>query len=252
MLSDNDFLRFSRQIMLPEVGEQGQAFLQHCSVLIVGMGGLGCPASLYLTTAGIGKLIIVDQDRVETSNLHRQILYTDADCSHPKVEVAQRRLQPYNPSCHIEAHQRRIDSQWLQDNDADLILDCSDNHLCRTTINRHCLKVRRPWISAAVTAWEGYITEFHCHRQLSPCYNCWRDEQEAEAVENCSSLGVIGPLPGLLGAWQALRGIRLLLDRHRGVPSDSQHGQVFLIDSKLNQSLQLQLQASEQCAVCQR
>ena len=250
MLNGNEFLRYSRQIMLPDIAEQGQQRLKEAKVLIVGMGGLGCPVALYLNAAGIGKLILADDDVIETSNLQRQILYRDGDRDCAKVEIAAQRLRENNPHTEIEAAKVRVDSQWLAIQAVDIIVDCSDNHKTRTLINRHCFQHRLPWVMAAVGAWEGRVADFLfnselLNAQLHPCYNCWQPAEAEEVADNCNSLGVVGPLLGLVGSMQAMSVIRLLTQN-----GSHSHGQVNCIDSKSNRSYNLKITKRKDCSVC--
>ena len=212
--------------MLPDIGEEGQQRLKESTVLVVGMGGLGCPLSLYLNAAGIGRLILADNDHIETSNLQRQILYRDEDRDQPKVEVAAKRLRESNSHTQVETAEIRVDSQWLATQKADIIVDCSDNHQTRSQINQHCWQHKLPWVMAAVGAWEGHSAEFLFDQQQSPCYNCWQPIDAAQTVDNCNSLGVVGPLLGLIGSMQAISVIRLLTQRVLGQDDGSRHAQV--------------------------
>jgi molybdopterin/thiamine biosynthesis adenylyltransferase len=203
--------RYARQIVLPEVGVNGQQLLRDSSVLVVGAGGLGCPAALYLAGAGIGRLVIVDRDRVELSNLHRQILYVQDDVGRSKAEAAAARLQALNPEVVVEAVVASADDGLLrtQVGRVDLVLDCSDNFPTRFAVNAACVAARRPLVSAAAIRQEAQLAVFDSGRG-GPCYACLFAEG-GEGQERCEDTGVLGPVAGVAGTYQALLALRYLL-----------------------------------------
>ncbi|MCE5394434.1 MAG: HesA/MoeB/ThiF family protein [Acidithiobacillus sp.] len=242
---DGQLLRYARHLLLPEFDAHGQQRLGAAKVLIIGMGGLGCPAAQYLSTAGVGSLTLCDPDTVSLSNLPRQILYTDADLHHPKVAVAARKLQQLNPAVHIVCAQQAADGAFLEASvpKVDLVLDCSDNFLTRHAVNRACRAAKKTLISAAAIGWSGQLAVFP---PQGPCYACLYPETGEETWEDrCAVSGVMAPLVGIMGTLQALEAIRLLL----GIPSPLA-GKVLLVDGHDLQFRSIALQKDPQCPVC--
>lgn len=218
MLSRKQLQRYSRQIMLPQIGETGQERLGAAKVMIVGLGGLGSPAALYLAAAGVGELHLVDGDHVEISNLQRQVLYKTNHRGKDKAQVAAQQLTAANPEIRVRAHCRMADAAWLagflKEGNFDLVLDCTDNLDIRHVINRVCRDAKVPVVMASVRGFSGQLVSFDFRSAGSPCYACLfppqdRDNDLPEA-ENCSTVGVIGPALGMMGSAQALEAIKLL------------------------------------------
>jgi len=210
-LKDDQLLRYSRQIMLPELDVAGQERLLGARVLVVGLGGLGSPASLYLAAAGIGALVLTDDDRVEASNLQRQILHGEPDLGRTKTESAHDRLRTLAPDIALELLTCRLEGTALERAvaDVDLVLDGTDNLTTRYALNRACITAGVPWVSAAAIRFEAQVTAFDPRAPESPCYRClWPDAEELAL--NCAENGVIAPLVGIIGALQALEAIKLL------------------------------------------
>lgn len=209
--------RYSRHLLLPQVGEAGQRRLQHSRVLVVGAGGLGAPAAFYLAAAGVGRLRIVDDDVVERSNLHRQIIHVDAATGCAKVESARERLLALNPHIEVEAIQERVTSgnvDALMDG-VDVVLDGSDNFPLRYLLNDACIKHARPLVYAAIERFDGQVCVFDAGRRRgqAPCYRClFPEPPPPEFAPNCAEAGVLGVLPGLAGVMQATEVLKLLLD----------------------------------------
>ncbi|RXJ72605.1 molybdopterin-synthase adenylyltransferase MoeB [Veronia nyctiphanis] len=210
-LSDSQFTRYSRQVMLPEIGETGQSALLEANVLIVGCGGLGTAASLYLAGAGIGHLVIADGDTLDTSNLHRQVAYREADLNANKAKMLSAQLKALNGDISV----RVVSSMLSQDRltmevaMADVVLDCSDNMSTRQAVNRACLSEKTPLISGAAIGWQGQHMVFD-FRQPSPCYRCLFHVEHDRPDNNCQSGGVVGPVVGTIGNFQALAALKLL------------------------------------------
>ncbi len=247
-LDDAALMRYSRQILLPEIDLEGQKRLQQSRVLIIGMGGLGCPASQYLAAAGIGQLTLCDGDVVEISNLQRQILYAEADLGRPKASAARERLLAMNPHIRVSAWTENASSESLGSalETHDLVLDCSDNFHSRHAINRACREARVPLVSAAAIRWEGQLSVFDFRDQDTACYACLYPEQgEENGEDTCSRNGVLGPLLGILGSMQAVEAIRLL-SGHNSLLS----GQLLLVDARHWQWRQVQLRRDPACGVC--
>lgn len=211
MLDDKQFLRYSRQLLLKEIGETGQAALSKARILIIGVGGLGNPAALYLQAAGVGHLTLADGDRVEISNLPRQILFSEHDLGQVKATAAHQVLKNKNSSTQYQVIAQYLDPDFFAQCDAtfDLVLDCSDNLESRLQINRFCVAHHLPLISASAIGWQGQIL------LLTPpwrqgCYQClWSENTEIMPL-NCGNAGVCGPVTGMMGCYQALQAILLL------------------------------------------
>lgn len=249
-LSGRDFIRYSRHLLMADVGEEGQERLLQSRVLIVGLGGLGCPAALYLAAAGIGHLTLCDPDVVELTNLQRQILYKETDCGKPKVECAQSALAALNPGVTVIARQHKADETlWrgsVRNSPAgfDLVLDCTDNMAARHFLNRQCLATKTPLVSASAMGWEGQIVTFDFARQHSGCLACAIPEGSPEPTATCANSGVIGPVLGAMGSMQAIAAIKVLL----GQPIA--HGQLQRFDGKRSTWFTLNISPNPACGVC--
>lgn len=242
-LNDQQFMRYSRHLLMDDIGEAGQETLLNAHVLIVGMGGLGCPVSLYLAAAGIGQLSLCDGDTVDQSNLQRQVLYASEDCGQPKVACAQRRLQALNPEVQVNTYAEKANEQILAGNYS-LVVDCTDNLAARQQLNAHCYQRKMPFVSASALGWEGQLMAFDFGHNPRLCLNCIIDQDSAEPVMNCGNAGVVGPVLGAMGSLQATTVIRILLGYFK------QHGQVQRYDGKNGQWLALKGQANQQCVIC--
>lgn len=208
---DAQLLRYSRQIMLPQLGIEGQQRLREARVLVVGAGGLGCPASMYLAACGVGAMIIADDDRVELTNLQRQLAHTMADIGRLKTESLKATLDGINPECTVDVVSGRMDAQRLVGlvSQAGVVLDCTDNFATRFAINHACVTYRVPLVSGAAIRFEGQLLVYDPRQENSPCYQCLYPE-EGEVEETCSENGVIAPLVGIIGSMQALEAIKLI------------------------------------------
>lgn len=245
MLNDNDFMRYSRQMMLEDIGLEGQNKLQQARVLIVGLGGLGSPASLYLAGAGIGELILVDDDELHVSNLQRQILYRTQDIPDAKSEVAKQSLLALNPEIKITSYKQRIDDDSLSKlvKEVNLVLDCTDNMLTRQAINRACVAQQTPLISGSAVGFSGQLMVFE-PPFTHGCYHCLYPD-ETEPQRNCRTAGILGPVVGVIGTLQALEAIKLL----SGLPC-SLSGKLRLFDGRKQNWSTLRLTPSKTCPVC--
>ena len=214
MLSSSQQSRYRRHVQLPEIGAAGQARLLAARVLVVGAGGLGCPVLQYLAAAGVGTLGIVDSDRVELSNLQRQILFGDADVGHLKAEAAARTLRRQNPEVRCEVHATRLDLSNVRElvGAYELVVDGSDNFATRYLLNDACVSLGRPLVSGAIYKFEGQVSVFNY--QQGPSYRCLFPQPPASATEapTCEATGVLGVLPGLIGCAQATEALKVLLD----------------------------------------
>jgi len=211
-MNDDQLLRYSLQIMLPQVDIAGQETLLASRVLIVGAGGLGSPAAMYLAAGGIGQLVIADHDTVDLSNLQRQLLHHDNDLGRNKAASAQDTLAAINPGVTITAIPEKLAGKRLSTETAaaDVVLDCSDNFDTRFAINRACVEHRTPLVSGAAVRFEGQLSVFDKREDENPCYRCLYEEGRDED-ETCTTNGVLSPVVGIIGAMQALEAIKLLL-----------------------------------------
>lgn len=246
MLSDEELLRYSRQILLPQIDIDGQLRLKAARVLIVGLGGLGSPVALYLAAAGIGELHLADFDRVDLSNLQRQVLHDSTQVGRSKVDSAITRLQAINPQVRLVAHRQALDEDSLAAALAqvDLVLDCCDNFTTREAVNAACVAAGKPLVSGAAIRLEGQLAVFDPRRADSPCYHCLYGHG-SEAELTCSEAGVVGPLVGLVGSLQALEALKLLAGF--GEPLV---GRLLLIDALGTRLRELRVKRDPQCAVC--
>ncbi|WP_318364905.1 HesA/MoeB/ThiF family protein [Enterobacter sp.] len=243
-MNDNDFMRYSRQILLEYIAIDGQQKLLASRVLIVGLGGLGSPAALYLAAAGVGTLALADDDAVHLSNLQRQILFTTEDINRSKSQAAAQRLQQLNPDTELIALNQRLAGDALHQEvaRADVVLDCSDNMTTRQAINAACVANNTPLVSASAVGFGGQLMV------LTPpwtqgCYRClWPDDVEPE--RNCRTAGVIGPVVGVMGSLQALEAIKLLTGM------EPAQGELRLFDARSHHWRTIALQRSVSCPTC--
>lgn len=211
-MAASDFtLRYARHIVLPGFGESGQRKLAGARVFIVGLGGLGSPAALYLAAAGIGELVISDFDRVDLSNLQRQLLHREAAVGRDKTDSAADTLAALNTDTRITPVPERLTGNALleQARRANVVIDASDNFGTRFALNQACVATRTPLVSGAAIRYEGHVTVFDTNRPNSPCYACLYDEQ-AEGLEDCRSNGILGPVTGVIGSLQAVEALKLI------------------------------------------
>ena len=206
MLNDDQLMRYSRHILLPQIDVVGQQKLCQSVVLIIGVGGLGSPAAMYLAAAGIRSLMLIDDDKVELSNLQRQIIHAERSVGEAKVTSAGRTLKRNYPACAVQTFAQRADTALLSKlvPQADVVLDCSDNYTTRYLVNAICTRARIPLVSAAAIRFEGQLTVFDSRDPASPCYQCLYPPVEGERTETCSESGVLGPTVGVMGTLQAL------------------------------------------------
>ncbi len=247
MLSDQEKRRYSRHLLLSDIGESGQLRLTQSSVLIVGLGGLGSPVALYLAAAGVGKLLIADGDSLDVTNLQRQIMFDTDGAGQLKADLAEERLSGLNPEVELEVIDHALTEDDLMEyvSGVDLVLDCSDNLLTRKAVNRACVEHRVPLISAAAIRWEGHLMLFDFRESETPCYECLYPPNAAEPVLNCSTSGVVGPLLGVLGSMQALEAIKLLLGMEAGI-----NGKLMMFDGRCHQWQSFRIQKKSGCPIC--
>lgn len=245
-MNDQQLQRYSRQILLPQIDYEGQQRLLEGHALIVGLGGLGSPASLYLAAAGVGHLTLVDFDTVDLSNLQRQIVHRTSDIGRPKIESARDNLAGLNPDVRIDTFPGPLDDEALRlaVRTADVVLDCTDNFAARHAINRACVAERKPLVSAAAIRLEGQLSVFDTRKESSPCYHCLYRE-DGEELETCTRNGILAPVVGSLGTLQALEAIKVLLDL--GEPLV---GRLLLFDALTFDLRTLRLKRDPACPVC--
>ena len=226
---------------------EGQEKLRSSQALIIGAGGLGCPAALYLAAAGIGHLTIADSDKVDLTNLQRQILYRTDSVGAPKTEAARRALRAINPEVNVVALQKRMQGADLAKavRDADVVLDCSDNFATRHAVNRACVAHARPLVSGAAIRFDAQVMVFDRREKSAPCYAClFPEDAEVEEVQ-CATMGVFAPLTGIVGAMQAMEAIKLLTGA--GEPLA---GRLVIIDAKSAEWRSVKVAKDPRCAVC--
>nr|VFK38256.1 MAG: adenylyltransferase and sulfurtransferase [Candidatus Kentron sp. SD]VFK44329.1 MAG: adenylyltransferase and sulfurtransferase [Candidatus Kentron sp. SD]VFK79310.1 MAG: adenylyltransferase and sulfurtransferase [Candidatus Kentron sp. SD] len=239
-------IRYSRHIVLSRFGSEGQRRLLESRVLIVGVGGLGSPVSIYLASAGIGHLVLSDFDRVELSNLQRQVVHTTHDLGRNKVDSARDHLAALNPEIRITALARALDEEELfsEVSQAHVVVDATDNFESRFELNRICFRTKTPLVSGAAIRMEGQVTVFDPRRLDSPCYRCLYSD-EIEEGETCFDVGVLSPLLGIIGSIQATETIKILAD-----VGTTLAGRVLLLDAAGMESRTLTLRRDPRCPVC--
>ena len=245
-MNDEQLLRYSRQIMLPEIDAEGQLRLAQATVLMIGAGGLGSSASIYLAAGGVGHIILVDFDRVDLSNLQRQILYKTADIGRLKVESGADHLRALNPDVKLTLIDRMLAEDELTDyaEQADIIVDASDNFATRFAVNRASVATGTPLVSAAAIRFEAQISVFNPNHETSPCYRClYKEDMEVEAT--CTANGVLAPLLGIVGSIQATETMKLIMGL-----GDTLQGRLLLIDVMAMEWHSAILPKDPDCPVC--
>lgn len=246
-MNDQQLLRYSRHILLTEFGVEGQERLGAAHALVIGAGGLGCPAALYLAASGIGRLTIADSDRVDLTNLQRQILYRTDSVGTPKVDAARAALAAVNPEVELVTLQKRLQADDLPElvSAADIVLDCSDNFATRHAVNRACVAHAKPLVSGAAIRFDAQLMVFDLRQPGAPCYSClFPEDGEVEDVQ-CSVMGVLAPMTGAIGALQAMEAIKLL-----AAVADGPAGRLLLLDAKNSEWRSVRVPKDPQCAVC--
>ena len=248
-MQDDELLRYSRHILLPEIGIEGQERIRNAQVLIVGAGGLGSPAALYLAAAGVGTLVIADGDTVDLTNLQRQILHETGSVGRLKAESGAETLRRINPDITVIAHPARLDDDSLEEavGHANVVLDCSDNFATRHAINRACVKHRTPLVSGSAVRFDGQISVFDLRDDSHPCYHCLFPEGEDVEEVRCAVTGVFSPLTGIIGATQAAEALKLVAGCGEGLI-----GRLTLLDARSMKWREISYQKDPRCAVCHR
>jgi molybdopterin-synthase adenylyltransferase len=246
-MNDQQLLRYGRHILLHEIGIEGQQRLLQARVLIVGLGGLGSPAALYLAASGVGQLTLCDHDTVDVSNLQRQIIHRTATVNQPKVASAQAALHDVNPEVACIALNVRADAAQLLElaGKADVVLDCSDNFATRYAVNRACLALRKPLVSGAAIRFDGQVAVFDFRRAGAACYNCLFPEDSLAAELRCATTGVFAPLTGVIGTLQAAEALKLIAGIERGLS-----GKLFTVNALDMNIMRSSLSKDPACSVC--
>lgn len=247
-MNDDQLSRYSRHILLPEIDIEGQQTWLNSRVLIVGAGGLGGPAALYLASAGIGHLVIADADSVDLTNLQRQIIHSQNSIGRLKVDSAKQRLLDINPDIMVTTIPLRLQGEMLEQQvaAADLVLDCSDNFSTRHAINAACVKYHKPLISGAAVRFDGQVAVFDTRNPEAPCYHCLFPAQGDERDMPCATFGVFSPLVGLVGSLQAAEALKVLAST--GTPLT---GRLLLIDLLSTEMRCIRVPRDPACPVCQ-
>jgi adenylyltransferase/sulfurtransferase len=246
-LDDQQLLRYSRHILLPELGPDAQEQFAAAHAVIIGMGGLGAPAAQFLAAAGVGTITICDADSVDLTNLQRQILYATGDIGAPKVDAAARRLAAVNPEVRIERIAQRVGAAELAPlvGNADVVLDCCDNFATRHAVNAACVRAGKPLVSGAALRFDGQVAVFDPREVRSPCYHCLFGEGDELEETRCATMGVFAPLVGIVGAIQAAEALKLIA----GVGT-TLAGRLLLVDALTMQWRELSVPRDPACPVC--
>jgi len=246
-MNDQDLLRYSRQIILPEVGIEGQQALLDSTMLLIGVGGLGSPSAMYLAAAGVGHLIIADFDKVELSNLQRQVIHHTDDIGEFKVDSAKAKMHSINPDIKITTVKDLSENNlnaWVAK--ADIVLDGTDNFNTRFKINQACVEEKIPLVSAAVIRFEGQLSVFKGYKADQPCYQCLYSV-EGDSDENCTDNGILAPVAGMLGTLQALQAIKTILNL-----GEQLVGKLMIIDALSLSFRNVVINKDTSCTICNR
>ncbi len=248
-MTDEQLLRYSRHILLDEVGIDGQERITNAHALVIGAGGLGSPVALYLGSAGVGRITLVDHDTVDLTNLQRQVAHTTARIGQPKVESAFQAIAAINPDARVTALQQRADAALLDElvPGADVVLDCSDNFATRQAVNAACVRHHKPLVSGAAIRFDGQISVYDSRDGASPCYACVFPPDADFEETRCATMGVFAPMVGIIGTLQAAEALKLLC----GV-GKSLAGRLLMLDGRAMEWTEVRLPRHEGCSVCGR
>lgn len=246
-MNDQQLLRYSRHILLEHIGIEGQERLLGSRALIIGMGGLGSPAAMYLASSGVGRLTICDHDTVDFSNLQRQIIHRTSTVGQPKVLSAKAALHEINPEVDCIPLSERVDEARLLElvANADVVLDCCDNFATRYAVNRACVEKRTPLVSGAAILTHGQVSVFDFRRDDAPCYNCLFSEDSEAPELRCATTGVFAPLVGIIGTMQAAEAIKLLVGIEQGLS-----GKLLFVNAMDMNFMRSDLSKDPSCCVC--
>ncbi|AZG10912.1 molybdopterin-synthase adenylyltransferase MoeB [Pigmentiphaga sp. H8] len=246
-MNDEQLLRYSRHVLLDEIGIEGQQRLLEARALIVGAGGLGSPAAFYLASAGVGNLVLADDDTVDLTNLQRQILHTTDRVGRYKAESGKQTLAAINPEVAVHALTQRLMDEALDAQVAavDIVLDCTDNFATRHAINRACVRHRKPLVSGAAIRFDGQVGVFDLRRDDAPCYHCLFPDGEDVDEVNCATMGVFAPLVGIVGSTEAAEAIKLVA----GIGT-SLSGRLLMLDALAMKWHEVRVGRDAGCPVC--
>ena len=246
-MNDDQLLRYSRHILLDEIGIEGQTRLLQSHALVIGAGGLGSPVALYLGTAGVGRLTLVDHDTVDVTNLQRQIAHNLSRVGSPKAESARSTINAINPDVQVIAVTQRADAPWLDAavQGADVVIDCSDNFDTRHAVNAACVAHHKPLVSGAAIGFDGQVSVYDSRQAEAPCYACIFPAESTFEEVRCSTMGVFAPLVGIIGTVQAAEALKLLM----GVGS-SLAGRLQMLDARTMEWTEIRMARQPGCAVC--
>jgi molybdopterin/thiamine biosynthesis adenylyltransferase len=246
-MNDDHLLRYSRHILLDDIGIEGQQRMQDAHVLIIGAGGLGSPAALYLAASGVGHITLVDDDDVDLTNLQRQIMHTSASVGQPKVDSGRAALLAINPLISVTALRERAQGARLQELVAlaSVVLDCSDNFATRHAVNRACVKARVPLVAGAAIRFDGQVSVFDARDALSPCYACLFPENSGFEDVACATMGVFAPLVGVIGALQAAEALKVIAGIGKSLA-----GKLLLFDGRASEWTSIGVARDPGCPVC--
>ncbi|MFP5390404.1 MAG: HesA/MoeB/ThiF family protein [Gammaproteobacteria bacterium] len=248
-MNDHQLQRYARHILLDEIGIEGQQRILQATVLVIGAGGLGSPAALYLASSGVGRLLLVDDDTVDLTNLQRQIAHTTERIGQAKVESARTALAALNPECQVVALCERAEGARLADlvGQASVVLDCSDNFATRHAVNRACVAQGVPLVSGAAIRFDGQVSVFDPRSAEAPCYSCLFPQDQAFEDVACSTMGVFAPLVGVIGAMQAAEALKLIAPLGRTVA-----GRLLMLDAGTMDWTSIAVQRDPACPVCRQ
>lgn len=246
-MNDEQLLRYSRHILLPQIGIEGQERIVRGHALVIGAGGLGSPAALYLATAGTGTITIADADSVDLTNLQRQILHVSESVGTPKVQSARHTIARYNPEVRVEALQERVEAERLAElvAAADVVLDCCDNFATRHAVNRACVRFRKPLVSGAAIRFDGQVSVFDMRDANAPCYHCLFPEGQDLEEMRCAVMGVFAPITGIIGTIQAAEALKVLADT-----GETLKGRLLLLDGLSMEWRSINIKKDPACPVC--
>ena len=246
-MNDQQLLRYSRHILLDEIGIEGQQKLLAAQVLVIGAGGLGSPVALYMGSAGAGHITVVDYDTVDATNLQRQIAHGLASIGQPKAESIQRAIAAINPDVVVTPIVKKVDDAALDSlvEQADIVLDCTDNFATRHSINRACVKHRKPLVSGAAIGFDGQVAVFDSRSAISPCYACMFPDSIEPVEAQCATMGVFAPMVGIIGTVQAAEALKLLLKVGQSLAA-----RLLLLEGRKMQWTEIGVPRDPNCPVC--
>ena len=246
-MQDDELLRYSRHILLNEIGIEGQERILSCHALVIGAGGLGSPVAMYLAAAGVGTITVTDHDTVDLTNLQRQIAHRTDSVGRPKVESLKRTLQDLNPIVQVHALQIRADAESLETlvQQSDVVLDCCDNFKTRHAVNAACVKYGKPLVSGAAIQFDGQISVYDTRVVDAPCYACTFPAEATFEELRCSTMGVFAPLVGIIGSMQAAEALKLVIGTGRSL-----NGRLLMLDGRAMEWTEIRMPRNHTCPVC--